>query len=871
MDFNKPKALLAISIFLIWSCQSSKPVSDQVAEVPSSQLEIETNRSDSNDASQLKELIPALENRIASYKASDTRYFDLLHTALDLSFDYQKEWVNGVAVLTFKPYFYPQRELVLDAQDFDIHGFLLLEKGKESELNFRYNGQTVTAYLPQTYTSKDTITVRIKYTAKPNENPELGSAAITDTKGLYFINARGEDPNKPTMIWTQGESEHNSKWFPTIDSPNERMTQEIKMTVDKKLKTISNGLLKSSKVNADGTRTDHWVMDLPHAPYLAAVIVGDFVEIKDNWEGMPVSYYVEKEFEEGAKTVFQNTPEMIGFFSKILCVRYPWQKYDQVVVRDFVSGAMENTTISVFMEDLNLDARAAIDSEWDGIIAHELFHQWLGDYVTNESWANLTLNEAFANYSEYLWFEYKDGKDDADMHHISEMEMYFDESKEKQVDLIRFYHNDSEDMFDSHSYAKGGRILHMLRRHIGDEAFFAGVKLYLNKHAFSSVEVHDLRLAFEEVTGQDLNWYFNQWFLSSGHPTLEYEIDYSQPGNLLLTVSQKQDLTSTPLYKIPFKVSWYHEGKRHEKELVLDKAWQQFAIENKVPLKELYFDEAMELLAEKKSSRGVDHFKKQFSISSLGVSRFEALDSLANIFADDPEVASLVGRALNDPFYAIREAAIMHIAQHPDWLLEISDLEDRLLEMAETDPKNTVKQGAIEMLSLLDPDKYAPKFMEWMEHPSYYVAGAALAAYLENENNADRVEIANRFESEKNIRLVVPVAEYYITNLISGKAEWFHNNLELQGGQSLYYFLGYYSEYFVQNPGEGKEKAINNLYTIAKENNSNYVRIGAFMGLFGFIDEPGVLDKAKELYSLEKDDLAKRYEEFFLSQYLEEN
>jgi aminopeptidase N len=871
MDFNKPKALLAISLFLIWSCQSSKPVADQVAKVPTSQLEIETNTSDPNDSSKLKELIPALENKIASYKASDTRYFDLLHTVLDLSFDYQKEWVNGVAVLTLKPYFYPQRELVLDAQDFDIHGFSMIEKGNESELNFRYDGQTVTAYLPQTYTSKDTITVRIKYTAKPNENPELGSAAITDTKGLYFINPRGEDPIKPTMIWTQGETEHNSKWFPTIDSPNERMTQEIKMTVDKNLKTISNGLLKSSKVNADGTRTDHWVMDLPHAPYLAAVIVGDFVEIKDNWEGMPVSYYVEKEFEEGAKIVFQHTPEMIGFFSKILGVRYPWQKYDQVVVRDFVSGAMENTTISVFMEDLNLDARAAIDSEWDGIIAHELFHQWLGDYVTNESWANLTLNEAFANYSEYLWFEYKDGKDDADMHHISEMEMYFDESKEKQVDLIRFYHNESEDMFDSHSYAKGGRILHMLRRHIGDEAFFAGVKLYLNKHAFSSVEVHDLRLAFEEVTGQDLNWYFNQWFLSSGHPTLQYEIDYSQPENLLLTVSQKQDLTSTPLYRIPFKVSWYHEGKRYEKELVLDKAWQQFAIENKVPLRELYFDEALELLAEKKSSRGVDLFKKQFSISSLGVSRFEALDSLANVFAEDREVASLVGRALNDPFYAIREAAIMHIAQHPEWLLEISNLEDRLLEMAENDPKNTVKQGAIEMLSLLDPDKFAPRFMEWMEDPSYYVAGAALAAYLENENNAGRVEIAKRFESEKNIRMVVPVAEYYITNLVSGKAEWFNHNLELQRGQSLYYFLGYYSEFFVQNPGEGKEKAINNLYTIAKENNSNYVRIGAFMGLFGFIDEPGVLDKAKELYSLEKDDLAKKYEEFFLSQYLEEN
>lgn len=871
MVFNKPKALLAVSVFLIWSCQSSKPVADLAENVLSEELTEASETTVPFDSTSIKALIPVLENKISAYKGSDTRHFDLLHTALDLSFDYQKEWVNGVAVLTLKPYFFPQRELVLDAQDFDIHVFSLIEKGKETELNFRYDGQIVTAYLPQTYTAKDTIQVRIKYTAKPNENPELGSAAITDTKGLYFINPRGEDPNKPTLIWTQGETEHNSKWFPTIDSPNERMTQEIRMTVDKKYRTISNGELKSSKENADGTRTDHWVMDLPHAPYLAAVIVGDYVEIKDEWEGMPVRYYVEKEFEEGAKKVFQNTPEMIGFFSKVLGVRYPWQKYDQVVVQDFVSGAMENTTISVFMEELNLDARAAIDSEWDGIIAHELFHQWVGDYVTNESWANLTLNEAFANYSEYLWYEYKNGKDDADMHHISEMEQYFEESKEKQVDLIRFYYDNSEDMFDSHSYAKGGRILHMLRRHIGDEAFFEAIKLYLTKHAFSSVEVHDLRMAFEMVTGQDLNWYFNQWFLGSGHPTLDYEVDYSQPDNLLLTISQKQDLTTTPLYKIPFKVSWYHEGKRYEKEFVLDKAWQQFAVENKVPVTELYVDEALELLAEKKSSRGADHFKKQFSISTLGVARFEALDSLANTYADDPEVASLVGRGLKDPFWAIREAAIMHIAQHPDWLLEISGLEESLLAIAETDPKNTVKQGAIEMLSLLDPDKYSPYFIKWMDHPSYYVAGAALAAYLENENNADRGEMASKFESEKSIRLLVPVAEYYISNLIPGKADWFNTVLSKQSGESLYYFVGYYSEYFVQNPGEGKETAINNLYKIAKENSSNFVRIGAFMGLFGFIDEPGVLDKAKELFSLEKDELAKRYEEFFLSQYLEKN
>ena len=199
---------------------------------------------------------------------------------------------------------------------------------------------------------------------------------------------------------------------------------------------------------------------------------------------------------------------MIRYFEDLLQVKYPWPKYDQIVVRDFVSGAMENTTASIFMEELRLTEREAIDSEWDYIIAHELFHQWFGDLVTTESWANLTLNEAFANYSEYLWNEHKYGDDLAKLKLIVEMETYFQEAETKQVNLIRFDYEDAEDMFDAHSYSKGGVILHMLRDYLGDELFFSGLNLYLTSHAFQSVEVHDLRLAFEKVSGEDFELVF---------------------------------------------------------------------------------------------------------------------------------------------------------------------------------------------------------------------------------------------------------------------------------------------------------------------------------------------------------------------------
>ncbi|MCH7402386.1 M1 family metallopeptidase [Belliella kenyensis] len=864
MKIQRFKLLLLVLPFLALACKSNKNIANR------EQLETDEEIASTGKQFESESLVNIKEAQIEGYKGSKTRAFDLLHTSLSLSFDFDHQHVLGEANLTMKPYFFDQNQIILDAKDFDIYA-LRLGQEQRDELNYMYDGKKLTVFLPKTYSRNDTLQLYIKYTAMPNENPEKGSKAITDTKGLYFINPEGND-DKPIQIWTQGETEHNSKWFPTFDTPNERTTQDIKITIPSKYRTISNGKLISTIDQPNNMRTDHWEMDLPHAPYLAAVVIGEFVEIKDSWEDIQVNYYVEEKFAEGAKTVFKNTPEMIGFFSELLGVRYPWQKYDQVVVRDFVSGAMENTTISVFMEALNLNEREALDSEWDGIIAHELFHQWFGNYVTTESWANLTLNEAFANYSEYLWYDYKEGRDVADLHHISEMEQYFDESREKQVDLIRFYHEDSEDMFDSHSYAKGGRILHMLRRHLGDDAFFTSLSYYLTKHAWSSVEIHDLRLAFEHITGQDLNWFFNQWFLDSGHPVLSYQVDYTQKENLLLTITQNQDLTTTPLYKIPFKVSWYLDGERFEKEFILDKAYQQFAIQNKAHVNQLYFDEQSELLAVKKSIRGLDHFVKQYNQSRYGVARYEALDSLISNYSDEPITMSTVGLALKDPFGAIQEMAMFAIARNPEWIMQIKGLEEVLYDLAENGSGHAVQTGAIELLAILDPDKYSPSLLRWMNHPSYLVASAALSAYLSHEENSNRMAIAKRYMDEDNVRIIVAIADFLISEESYDNSEWFHGKLEKLSGQSLYYFLGYYGDYFSKLQQESESKrAVDNLYKIGLNQQANYIRAVAFQSMFGFVDDEGVLDKIKELYQKEEDEKLKMYMNYYLEPYLNEN
>ncbi len=819
-----------------------------------------------------REHILAHELAMKEYRASRPRAFDLLHTNLELAFDYKNRAIEGKAILTLKPYAYPQKELVLDAKDFDIHRTSLLENGIDQPLSFDYDQEKLTLKLPEKLGKGDTLQIAITYTAFPEKGDKEGSTAITDTKGLYYINPDEDDKDKPVQIWTQGETVFSSKWFPTIDSPNERQTHDFYLTVPAQYLSLSNGEMLGSKENADGTRTDHWQMGIPHAPYLSAIVVGEFSTIEENVNGLKLRYFVEPKYEAGAKGVFGNTPEMVTYFSDLLDMPFPWQKYDQVVVRDFVSGAMENTTLSIFMDALNLNEREALDSEWDYIIAHELFHQWFGNYVTTESWANLALNEAFADYSEYLWFEYKEGRDQADMHHFNAIEQYLAESEEKQLDLIRFYYEDSEDMFDNHTYAKGGRILHMLRKLLGDEVFFDGLRSYLKQNALSSVEVHDLRLALEKASGLDLNWFFNQWFLSSGHPQLKISWDDTDPENIVLKLEQQQDLTQSPLFKIPFKVSIYKEGQRIEKSFVLDQAVQEFPLQNGAGTQLALFDEYSELLSLRFESKGFENLEKQFLLSTSGLARVEALDSLTSNYSEQLNYLPTIERALEDSFHVVRELALHRMNRLDASEADKSSLENKVLKLVEEDPDNAVRAAALEALAGIGGSKYQQLFYRLINAPSYQVSGAALTAYLDIEGNlANKEELFGRLKEAENIRIIAPLADYLTQEKKVAGAKWMHEKLVSLSGESLYYFLGYYGDFFASVEGVATEEAVSSLGEIASTHKLNYVRLAAYQSLFGFIDDPGVLELAMAIQEKETDEMVREYEEYYLSPYLEGN
>ena len=504
--------------------------------------------------------IQAQENE---YRGFAEKKHDLIHTKLVAGFDYTKSELNGEVWLQLHPHFYASNVLVLDAKAMAIHQVAVEKNNQRKNLSYTYDSLQLTITLDKTYTKNENYTVYIKYTARPNEYKAKGSAAITDAKGLYFINPLGTDKNKPTQIWTQGETEGTSVWIPIIDKTNQKTTQEFHLTVPSKYVSLSNGLLVKQVDNKNGTRLDVWKMDQPHSPYLFFIGIGDYAIVKDSYKGKEVNYYIEKEYEQVARKIYGNTPAMMAFYEKILGVNFPWVKYAQISGRDYVSGAMENTTATLHSDAVQQDARELVDENaWESTIAHELFHQWFGDLVTAESWSNLTVNESFADYSQTLWAEHSKGKDEGAYENYKGLRGYLSSPADAEKDLVRFYYKDREDMFDLVSYQKGGRILNMLRHFVGDEAFFASLNKYLTDNQFKNGSAIKLKLAFEAVTGKDLNWFFNQWYFGSGHPYVRITQNYD-PAKKQVMVKIQQTQVQEKVFTLPIGIDVYLQGKRN--------------------------------------------------------------------------------------------------------------------------------------------------------------------------------------------------------------------------------------------------------------------------------------------------------------------
>lgn len=703
-------------------------------------------------AQQKTETNPALK----IYRATVTKINNLVHTKLDVKFDYKKQYIYGKAWVTLKPHIYPTDSLTLDAKGMDIKTVAVVNAGKNIPLKYSYDSLLLKINLDKSYNSNQNYTIYISYTAKPNELKTKGSAAITNAKGLYFINPDSTEKGKPVQIWTQGETEASSVWFPTIDKPNQKTTQEISMTVPSKYVSLSNGALISQKKNNDGTRTDTWKMDKPHAPYLFMMAVGNFKVYSDKWKNIPVDYYLEPTYAPYAKDIFGLTPEMISFFSGILGLDYPWNKYAQIAVRDYVSGAMENTTATLHGDFVHQTKRELLDgSAGEDVIAHELFHQWFGDYVTAESWSNLSVNESFADLSETLWLEYKYGNDAGDAHIYDDMQAYMRNPDAKTKNLIRFYYADKEDVFDVVTYQKGGCILNMLRHYLGNAVFYKGLNIYLTQNALGNGEAHQLRLAFEKASGKDLNWFFNQWYYNAGHPELKITYKWNEATKtqiVYLTQTQEQEA-----FKLPIKIDVYVAGKKQTRDYFMTSKSDSllFITTEKPDL--VNVDAEKVLLLTKTDDKTLEEYAYQYTNAPQYLDRLEALNAATPKLGNATAQKILI-MAMADKFDQIRIAAI-NALNMDNTELKIATI-PILINIAKTDPKTKVKAAALEVLAGLKDDALLPLFNDALNSQSYAIQSAGLNGLAALDIDA-ALKVAKNLEKDSKGNLVSTISSIY--------------------------------------------------------------------------------------------------------------
>ncbi len=479
---------------------------------------------------------------LQSYSNSDNRYnpFELpgarphynpdrpgqvKHIFLDLILDIPNQSYQGTCTIQLQPIRSGIERLTLDAVDLNIQSVQIDNKSQ----TFDYDGSELHIQLNPPTEVDQLMKIAIAYSV---EKPQ---------RGIYFIQPNQHYPNKPTQVWTQGEDEDSRFWFPCFDYPGQLTTSEIRVQVPKPAIAISNGQLIHTEEKGDD-KIYHWSQEQVHPTYLMTLAVGDFAEIQDEWRGKPVTYYVEKGREEDARRSMGKTPQMIEFFSKKFGYSYPFPKYAQVCVEDFIFGGMENTSTTLLTDRCLLDERASLDNRGtESLVAHELAHQWFGDLVVIKHWSHAWIKEGMASYSEVMWTESEYGPEDAAYYRLLEARNYLTEDSSRyRRPIVTHVYREAIELYDRHLYEKGSCVYHMIRTELG-ELFWKAIHTFVQDNAYQTVETIDLLRAIEKATGRNLLFLFDQYVYRGGHP--DFKVAYSWDGESHLakvTVTQTQ-------------------------------------------------------------------------------------------------------------------------------------------------------------------------------------------------------------------------------------------------------------------------------------------------------------------------------------------
>jgi len=622
------------------------------------------------------------------------------HIFLDLNLDIPNQSYHGTCSIELLPVRSGIDQLKLDAVNLNIQSVQV----DNTPQKFDYDGEQLSIQLQPPTQIDQLLMIAIAYSV---EKPQ---------RGLYFIHPNEDYPNKPTQVWTQGEDEDSRFWFPCFDYPGQLATSEIRVRVPKPFIAISNGRLIHTEEDGD-CKTYHWSQEQIHPTYLMTLAVGDFAEIQDEWHDRPVTYYVEKRREEDARRSMGKTPQMIEFFSDKFGYPYPFPKYAQVCVDDFIFGGMENTSTTLLTDRCLLDERAALDGRGtESLVAHELAHQWFGDLVVIKHWSHAWLKEGMASYSEVMWTEDEYGPSDAAYYRLLEARNYLTEDSNRyRRPIVTHVYREAIELYDRHLYEKGACVYHMIRKELGDELFYKAIQTFVQDNAHKTVETIDLLRAIEKATGRNLLFLFDQYVYRGGHP--DFKVAYSWDGDSKLakvTVTQ----TQADLFDLKIPIAFGENFKTftvrvHERE-------QSFYFPLEAKPQFVSFDAGNHLLKTVLLEYPLPELKAQLEFDPDPISQIYAAEALGK--KGGLEALKALSTALErDRFWGVRAEVAKQLRD-----IQLDQAFDALVTGLEDEDTRT-RRAVVEALSQIKtPDSYKVlKQLVEQGDPSYYVEAAA--------------------------------------------------------------------------------------------------------------------------------------------------
>jgi aminopeptidase N len=626
-------------------------------------------------------LVPALSGQAVDYsqkplQSERSRSFDALHYLVKIALDLDRKSFEGATTVTLSSFRDGLEACVLDAEEFAVTS-VVDEYG--APLRFEQSDKELKVVLLRPAKFGKIVTFTCKYNGREPR------------KGLQFVD---ETPENPRLVWSDSWPDNVHHWFPCFDYPNDKATSEIVATVKAGLKVASNGrLVGVFEDPAAGTVTYHWSQELPHSTYLIFLAAAPYVVVRDSYRTLPVNYWVYPGDEAKARPTYGKTPRMIAFFNEIFGYDYPWQKYDQISVP--LGGGAESTSATAMTQRIMVAEEDEPDFSAIGIVSHELAHQWWGDLITLRSWGHAWMNESFGTYSDYLYFRHEKGDDEGAVNLQDKLAAYLREAKTRYIrPIVSDRYDRPEDMFDSHSYPKGALVLHMLRSILGDEIFFKTLGQFLHRYAFDAVDTADFIRSVKTVTGQNLDWFFDQWLFKPGHPVFDLRSEWDAARKVVrLKVAQVQDpANGVPVFRVPVTVKVVTAGKLEAHRIWIREREETFEFPAETKPLLVRFDAANELIKEATFPKETAELLYQLKNDDV-IGRMTAAGELAAVQDRPGVLESLSWSARSDPFWAVRRQSVEALVRRPP-SAEVS----AALRKACGDPNSSVRTEAVQAL-----------------------------------------------------------------------------------------------------------------------------------------------------------------------------